>query len=115
MSSRCEVHAELIKNKPRWGGPLFGPIVRYINTIIVFLIFSFILKVLNSCQTIRLKILMNNIWRREKTRGLLTVSNHQSFYDDPGIWTAFLPLWRMRPEQVRWSLCTEDVFFAVFF
>jgi len=56
---------------------------------------------------------MEQVWRREKGRPMLTVSNHQSVLDDPGLWCVLLPWWRMRPEQFRWSICTEDVFFAV--
>ena len=29
-----------------------------------------------------------------------------------GLFASFLPWWRMRPEQIRWTICTEDVFFA---
>jgi monolysocardiolipin acyltransferase len=33
--------------------------------------------------------------------------------DDPGLFAAFLPFYRILPRCVRWSICTEDVFFAV--
>jgi len=56
---------------------------------------------------------MKHIWHRPKGRGLLTVSNHMSVMDDPGLWSAVLPWWRIRPEQMRWSVCTDDVFFAL--
>lgn len=55
--------------------------------------------------------MLHHIFRRPTGKGLLTVSNHQSILDDPGLWAAVLPFWRVRPEQLRWTLCTEDVFF----
>jgi monolysocardiolipin acyltransferase len=42
---------------------------------------------------------------------MLTISNHLSVMDDPGLWAALLPWWRFRPNQMRWNLCTDDVFF----
>lgn len=113
MSSRCEEYADLMKNKPRWGGRILGPIVRYFNAMFIYIIFSVILKLFNSFKTIRLNNLMDYVWNKDKSVGLLTVSNHHSFYDDPGVWAGLLPIWRMSPEQLRWSLCTEDVFFSV--
>ena len=113
-SARCEQFAEFIETKPRWGGRILGPIVRYFNTIMIGVIFTIILRIRNKFSTIRSHILFGHIWNRPKTQGLLTVSNHKSFYDDPGLWAALLPWWRfdMNP-KLRWSLCTEDVFFAV--
>ena len=113
-SARCEQFAEFIETKPRWGGRIIGPIVRYFNTIMIGVIFTIILRIRNKFSTIRSHILFGHIWNRPKTQGLLTVSNHKSFYDDPGLWAALLPWWRfdMNP-KLRWSLCTEDVFFSV--
>eukprot|EP01035_Chromulina_nebulosa_P019900 gene19900-25855_t len=31
--------------------------------------------------------------------------------DDPGIWAAILPWWKVTSNKLRWVLCTEDVFF----
>ena len=32
--------------------------------------------------------------------------------DDPGIFSAFVPWWIFPLNKLRWSICTEDVFFA---
>lgn len=113
LKSRCSDYAEYLRTQPRWGGKIIGPIVRYINTCCVATMFFFILRIWNKFKCIRRNVLERLIFHRPKNVGLLTVSNHQSVMDDPGLWSAFLPLWRARPEQVRWVLCTEDVFFAV--
>ena len=88
-------------------------IVGYINNLIIGTLFMIILRVLNSLQTFRLSTLLDLVFHRPKGVGLLTVSNHQSVADDPGLWSAILPYWRLSPERLRWSLCTHDVFFYV--
>ena len=110
--NRCDQYAEIL-SKPRWGGPIFGPIVRYLNTIMIGVIFSIILRVFNKFTSVRRELLTDKIFDREKGRGLLTVSNHQSMADDPGLFAALIPWWRIRSQQMRWVLCTEDVFFYV--
>lgn len=112
-SSRCEKYSEFLNRGKRWGGPIFGSIIRQINTIVVGLLFGFILRIRNTFRSIRANILFDRIWNRPAEQGLVTVSNHKSFYDDPGLWAALLPWWRITNHRLRWSLCTEDVFFAV--
>lgn len=101
--------------QPRWGGRILGPILRYLNSFVVGMLFTYILRIRNRFRVTRRQQLLDLVFCRPKERGLLTVSNHQSMLDDPGLWSALLPFWRMRPEQVRYSLCTEDIFFAVSF
>lgn len=98
--------------RPRWGGRLLGPFVRYVNSMLFGFVFGFLLGVLNSFEGVRVNVLLEKVFRRSKGRPLLTVSNHQSVLDDPGLWAVLLPYWRIRPEQFRWSICTHDVFFA---
>ena len=111
--NRCDKYATDVLSKPRWGGAIIGPIVRYFNTVWIGLLFSFILRVMNNFKTYRQNILFHHIFKRPKNKGLLTVSNHQSVADDPGLFAAFIPWWRISPRRLRWVLCTEDVFFAV--
>lgn len=109
--SRCDEYSELIK-KPVYRQNILWTIVKYFNTLVVASFFSLILRVFNKLKVIRRTVLLDHVFKRTKGQGLLTVSNHQSVMDDPGLWSAILPFWRMWPNQNRWSICTEDVFFA---
>lgn len=111
--NRCDQYAETIVNKPRWGGPILGPIIRYLNVCVIAGLFFFILRIMNKFTTVRKELLTDKIFNREKGRGLLTVSNHQSMADDPGLFSAMTPWWRISSRRMRWVLCTEDVFFFV--
>lgn len=110
--NRCDQYAEVL-SKPRWGGRILGPIVRYLNTLMIGFIFSVILRVFNKFTSVRKELLVDKIFNREEGRGLLTVSNHQSMADDPGLFAALIPWWRISSKQMRWVLCTEDIFFFV--
>lgn len=112
LLSRCDEYADFV-TKPRWGGRIVGPVLRYLNDFAVGIIFTVVMRIMNKFRSHRREALLNAIFKRPKGQGLLTVSNHQSFFDDPGIWAAVLPWWRIRPDRLRWSLCTEDVFFYV--
>eukprot|EP01038_Epipyxis_sp_PR26KG_P004104 gene4104-5854_t len=107
--SRCDLYAEKVL-RPRWGG-FVGPVVRYINSCLVGLIGVILLRMYNKFSSFRSNILFNQIFNRPKSLGLLSVSNHQSMLDDPMLWAAFLPWWKIGPETLRWQLCTEDFFF----
>lgn len=106
--SNCDQYAE----KPihiRIGGKWFGPIIRYINNFIVGIVFTIILRIRNKFIVKRREILLNAVFHRPKGSGLLTVSNHQSMLDDPGMWAAALPFWRLSPEKLRWyRTCTLE-------
>lgn len=112
-SARCYEYAKVDLLKPRWGGPIIGTGIRFFNNIAVGFIFTFILRVMNKLEVFGRKELLKHVLYRPKGKGLLTISNHQSVADDPGIWAALLPWWRIPPWKIRWALCTEDVFFYV--
>ena len=99
--SNCDRYAENPINI-RIGGKWLGPIIRYINNLIVGILFTIILRFRNKFVIKRGDILLNAVFHRPKGSGLLTVSNHQSMLDDPGIWAAALPFWRLNPEKLRW-------------
>lgn len=113
--SACRVNKSdsyaAIFQKPRWGGRIIGPILRYLNIGIIAGLFLIILRLFNRVTCVRNNILLDKIFKREEGRGLLTVSNHQSMADDPGLFAAVIPWWKIRPDKMRWVLCTEDVFF----
>ena len=110
--SRCDLYADII-DKNLGKVKIISYIVRFLNMFIVGSLFRFILTVLNKFKTKRSDRLFRHIWNRADDRGLLTISNHKSFYDDPGLWSALLPYWSISPKQMRWSLCTQEVFFSV--
>jgi hypothetical protein len=87
--------------------------LQYCSQIFCSVVFGVILKVLNRFHVHREKILHDLVYRRPTGQPLLTVCNHQSMLDDPGIWAVALPMLRTWPSRLRWSVCTEDVFFAV--
>jgi len=97
----------------RWGGPVVGPLLRRLSIVLVCILSVVVLRVFNRFRVIRESTLKHLIFDRPTGKGLLTVSNHQSVVDDPGLWGALLPFWRITPEQLRWSLCTDDMFFYV--
>ena len=97
----------------RWGGWFLGPVIRYMNNFIVGVLYTVILRVMNRFKAHNRDTLLKSVLHRDKSQGLLTVSNHQSFFDDPGLWAAVLPWWRMRPEQMRWTLIADNIFFRV--
>jgi monolysocardiolipin acyltransferase len=50
--------------------------------------------------------------RHRHRRGLVTVSNHRSLFDDPGIVSCLLPLpMAIQPRYNRWALCSQEYCF----
>ena len=112
--NRSDLYANDVMMRPhRWGGRVVGPLCRRLSIIIVSIASVVVLRVFNRFRAIRENTLKRLMFHRPKGKGLLTVSNHQSVVDDPGLWGALLPFWRISPEQMRWSLCTDDIFFYV--
>lgn len=115
-SQRTDDYAKYMQENKRWGGPIIGPIVRYLNSVIVGVLFSFIFKIKNKFTIHGKDLLLKYVFKRNnfnkgKKIPLLTVSNHKSMLDDPGLWT-LLPFFFLRPNTFRWVFCTEDIFFA---
>jgi len=43
---------------------------------------------------------------------LITISNHRSLFDDPGVVSCLLPLWiGIRPKYNRWGICSQEYCF----
>lgn len=74
-------------------------------------LFRFLLQGLNKVRCQNHQGLLDAIFDRGD-QGLLTVSNHCSVYDDPGLWAALVPIWRTRRGKMRWSMCTDDIYNA---
>lgn len=71
------------------------------------------LQVLNRSEFFHHGRLMGHLRNRDR-RPLLTVSNHVSIFDDPGLTAAMVPLdIALRPSAMRWGYCAEDVCYDI--
>jgi len=58
------------------------------------------------------KFLYSNMRKRPAGVPLLTVANHASSMDDPGLLSCMMPLdVILRPSKVRWSIATQEIVF----
>lgn len=106
-SARCEAYARKIERNPITfaSNPLFyfaGLLVRYINAILVGMFFSYFLVLNNRFVCHNKGALLKHVFRRKNCKPLLTVSNHLSVIDDPGLWAGIVPWWFMNPDSMRW-------------
>lgn len=59
-----------------------------------------------------LKLVLGGDGRQEQKHALLTVSNHRSLFDDPGVVSCILPLWiGLQPKYNRWGICSQEYCF----
>ncbi|CAM9125291.1 unnamed protein product, partial [Pylaiella littoralis] len=86
-------------------------VLSYLTIMTTWLLFRFLLKGFNKVECHNRQALLDAVLDRED-RGLLTVSNHMCVYDDPGLWSALLPFWRVGRAKMRWALCTDDIYYA---
>ena len=60
-----------------------------------------------------LTLVLGGDGREEKQQGMITISNHRSLFDDPGIVSCLLPLWiGIQPKYNRWGICSQEYCFA---
>ncbi|VEN57476.1 unnamed protein product [Callosobruchus maculatus] len=75
---------------------------------------------LNNTKVHNEQVMTRIIHNRENNIPLITVSNHHSCFDDPGIWGTLNIRTLLSPSKMRWSLTAHDICFttaphAVFF
>lgn len=58
------------------------------------------------------EIMSNALENRADNVPLITVSNHHSCFDDPGIWGTLKFKHLLRPSRMRWSLAAHDICFT---
>lgn len=55
---------------------------------------------------------MEAVLKRNSQQGLITISNHRSLFDDPGIVSCLLPLHiAIQPKYNRWGICSQEYCF----
>jgi len=60
-----------------------------------------------------LKLVLGGDGRKEKNQAIITVSNHRSLFDDPGVVSCLLPLWiGIQPKYNRWGICSQEYCFG---
>ena len=92
------------------------PLGRFITSIIKCIIVQttyFIMKVLNRTYLHdRNNNLQRYIFNRNATDvGLLTISNHNSILDDPGLWCGTLPLKQLTLDNMRNIIIVEELYY----
>ncbi|GFR45151.1 hypothetical protein Agub_g6534 [Astrephomene gubernaculifera] len=95
--------------------PPWGPLGRSFTLGVVSTCARLILNVLNTTEIINHDRLIRAVQDKRKDAGLITVCNHTSLFDDPGVLSLIMPwhwLWTEPITQnVRWSLCAREVCF----
>ncbi len=129
MSKDRNIHIENEKNKSKMKAkkiiktkerchrrrrPLGRVITNVVKFIIVYLTF-FVMKVLNRTHLHDPnKYLQNFIFNRNATDvGLLTISNHCSILDDPGLWCGTLPIHKLTLENIRNIIMVEESYYCL--
>ena len=60
-----------------------------------------------------LELVIGGKGREEKQQGMITVSNHRTLFDDPGVVSCLLPLSiGIQPKYNRWGICTQEYCFT---
>lgn len=60
-----------------------------------------------------LTLVLGGDGREEHGQALITISNHRSLFDDPGVVSCLLPLWiGIQPKYNRWGICSQEYCFA---
>ncbi|KAK9837621.1 hypothetical protein WJX74_001596 [Apatococcus lobatus] len=99
--------------------PPWGQIGRNFTLGMVSLAGKFVLQVCNRMDIKDHARLTQLVMHRPPGTGLITVSNHASTFDDPGLLSALLPWHYFWSEGqhggVRWSLCARDICFRGWF
>ena len=74
---------------------------------------KFVVSVMNRATCSNYDTLRRHMTERPRPRGLITVSNHSSTFDDPGVLSYLIPASYFATEPshngVRWTICTREI------
>ncbi|XP_017885900.1 tafazzin homolog isoform X1 [Ceratina calcarata] len=71
-----------------------------------------IIEWLNRTTVYNMNIINRALYSRPKDMPLITVSNHHSCFDDPGIWATLDVKHMFNRRRMRWSLAAHDICFT---
>lgn len=83
-----------------------------ITVSMVGLFSKIIIKFFNNAKVHNRHVILKALNERPKNVPLITVSNHHSCFDDPGIWGTLNWSNLLRPSKMRWSLAAHDICFT---
>ncbi|KOB71172.1 Tafazzin-like protein, partial [Operophtera brumata] len=83
-----------------------------ITVAVVGLFSKIIIDFLNKTTIYNREALMRAVKQRPPGVPLLTVSNHHSCFDDPGLWGVLDCVALVRGSRMRWSLAAHDICFT---
>jgi len=60
-----------------------------------------------------LSLVLGGDGRAENNQSLITISNHRSLFDDPGVVSCLLPIWvGVQPKFNRYGICSQEYCFS---
>ena len=90
-----------------------GIVSRMLTLGVVSAFSKFVVSVMNRATCSNYDTLLRHMTERERPRGLITVSNHASTFDDPGVLSYLIPARYFATEPshggVRWTICTAEI------
>ncbi len=96
--------------------PPWGEMGRVVTLGLVSLFSKAVLTVANTTEVKHKETFDDLVMRRPPGVGLLTVSNHTSTFDDPGIISAMTPwsyfITEHRHKGVRWAMCAKEICYS---
>ncbi|XP_017866990.1 PREDICTED: tafazzin homolog [Drosophila arizonae] len=113
MSSGVEIPYPIDWIFPRLRNPSrLWLITSQLVVTIVGIISKFVLILMNKTQVYNKERLMKAVAKRPKGIPLVTVSNHYSCFDDPGIWGMLPMRYVCNTFRIRWSMAAHDICFT---
>nr|BAN21073.1 taz protein [Riptortus pedestris] len=83
-----------------------------ITLITVGMFSKFLIRILNRTNCYNEKTLHSAIYNKPADVPVITISNHHSCFDDPGIWGALNLKLLFSKRKMRWSLAAHDICFT---
>ena len=91
----------------------WGSVGRMLTLGVVSVFSKFVVSVMNRATVSNYEVLHKHMTERQRPQGLITVSNHASTFDDPGVLSYLIPFRYFMTEPthggIRWTMCTKEI------